>query len=368
MPTPQRLLYPDLLRVIAMLAVVALHVAGYELLDVRVGSRDMHWMNILDGATRWCVPIYVMVSGMFLLRPSAAADDLRAAYRKTLRGALRLLSILVIWSVLYGIFTMVLGNQPVTVASTAQWLVEMWFNPTWYHLWFLYMLVPLYFLSPLVRLFLHRTEPRHADWLVLVLVVGGPVTTFVLTLLGALTGQGLYRMMPEYTGYLCYFVLGWWLAHREHSARQRLGIHVAGLAGIAFTIIATAMASTAQGKFTTAFYAYPLVTTAATAAAVFVAAKQWGGAHEPSAGQRQVITALGAATLGIYLVHPALLAIVMRGFRAAGWTMANGPLPTPVLLVLVTVVVFAGSLLFALVVRAVLQRLPRGRDWVGWVI
>ena len=205
----QRLLYPDLLRIIAMLAVVTLHVAMRDLQRVPLGSVDWHVMNLFDGAVRWCVPIYVMVSGVFLLKPSKNVDDLRAAYRRTIWRALRLVTILLVWSLVYQVFHLRVANQSITATGVLSGLGSLWFGPVWYHLWFLYMLIPLYFLAPLLQLFLARTDPSHWRALVIVLGIGGPVLSFLATVVQVLTGEGIYRVMPEFTGYLFYFVLGW---------------------------------------------------------------------------------------------------------------------------------------------------------------
>ena len=64
-----RLAYAELLRVVAMLAVIVLHVSGGWLESLPVGTTDWHALNMWDSLCRWCVPVFVMCSGMFLLDP-----------------------------------------------------------------------------------------------------------------------------------------------------------------------------------------------------------------------------------------------------------------------------------------------------------
>lgn len=326
--TGQRLVYPDMLRIIAMVAVVTLHVAMRDLQNVAIGSADWHVMNAFDGAARWCVPIYVMVSGLFLLRPGKSVDDLRAAYRKTLGRALRLLSILVVWSMIYQVFGLRATNKPITAESVLMGLRDMWFSPIYYQLWFLYMLIPLYFLAPLVQLFIARTEPQHWRAVVVVLGIGGPVVTFITSMVALLSGQGMYRLMPEFTGYLFYFFLGWWLGRTELTTAHRRWIHAAGLLGLVITIAGTAWASLRNDKFTETFYNYLTLPTAAVAIAVFVGVQQLGAHLDPSPRARRVIEGLSAVTLGIYLVHPALIETF---FRLTDLTVRDAPVPVAVM-------------------------------------
>ncbi|MBO1029734.1 acyltransferase [Tessaracoccus sp. SD287] len=363
--TPPRLVYPDLLRIIAMLAVVTLHVAMRDLQRVRLGSAEWQLMNLYDGAARWCVPIYVMVSGLFLLRPGRNADDLRTAYRKTFGRALRLASILVIWSLVYQVFLLRATRMPLTPRGAVAGLWDMWFGPIYYHLWFLYMLVPLYFLAPLVQLFIARTEPHHWRTVVVVLGIGGPVLTFVTSLVAIYSGQGMYRPMPEFSGYLFYFFLGWWLGQTEWSSRQRRGLYLAGLLGVTINVGGTAWASSATGTFNETFYNYLTLPTAAAAMAIFVAVKQVAAGLDPSPRMRRLVEQFSAVTLGIYLIHPALIETF---FRLSDLTVRQAPVPVVVMVPAVSLLVFVASMLGAWVARRVIRALPRGKDWVGWVM
>ena len=57
-----RLVYADLLRVAATLAVVILHLSGGWISEVPVASGAWRVFNVYDGLTRWCVPVFVMLS------------------------------------------------------------------------------------------------------------------------------------------------------------------------------------------------------------------------------------------------------------------------------------------------------------------
>lgn len=361
----ERLVYPDLLRIVAMLAVVTLHVSMRDLQKVTIGSADWQVMNVFDGASRWCVPIYVMVSGLFLLRPGKNVDDLRAAYRKTLSRALRLVSILIIWSLVYQVFALRATRQPVTVEASLMGLWDMWFSPIYYQLWFLYMLIPLYFLAPLVQLFIARTEPAHWRVVLLVLGIGGPVVTFVTSLVAIYSGQGMYRPMPEFTGYLFYFFLGWWLGQAEWVARQRRWLYVAGVLGLIITIGGTAWASLYTGKFNESFYSYLTLPTTALSIAVFVGIQHLGTHMDPSPRVRGLIGQLSAITLGIYLVHPALIETF---FRLTDLTVRAAPVPVAVMVPAVSLLIFVASMVIAWLARTLISALPRGKDWVGWVM
>ena len=66
----QRVVYFDALRVFASLAVMVLHLAAQHWADVPVDSGAWRAFNGWNSAVRWCVPVFVMISGaLFLERP-----------------------------------------------------------------------------------------------------------------------------------------------------------------------------------------------------------------------------------------------------------------------------------------------------------
>ena len=65
----ERVLYLDCLRILSIAAMMLLHISAQNW-----SSLDLHdpaWMlfDILNGATRWCVPVFLMISGVLFLNP-----------------------------------------------------------------------------------------------------------------------------------------------------------------------------------------------------------------------------------------------------------------------------------------------------------
>ena len=64
----KRLVYLDWLRILAALAVVTIHVSASVVTDSAQEYKSP-WMagNFYDSIGRWCVPIFVMISGALML-------------------------------------------------------------------------------------------------------------------------------------------------------------------------------------------------------------------------------------------------------------------------------------------------------------
>lgn len=69
MSTKPREGWADVLRTLAILAVVLLHCAAGNIGGEVPGDARFWVINLIDGGVRWGVPVFVMLSGAFLLDP-----------------------------------------------------------------------------------------------------------------------------------------------------------------------------------------------------------------------------------------------------------------------------------------------------------
>ena len=95
-----RILYPDILRILAVFAVMMLHVSATGFYSNPVQSftwQVVNFVNFYECMVRWAVPVFVMVSGMFLLNPQKEIT-LSKLYRKNI---FRIVMALITWGLFY---------------------------------------------------------------------------------------------------------------------------------------------------------------------------------------------------------------------------------------------------------------------------
>ena len=139
-----RLGYADVLRCLAALAVVVLHCAGATLASEDPASTRFLVLNFLHGVSRWSVPMFLMLSGMFLLDPE------RPMTRKKWLGHVgRLALATVVWGFAYALYDTRAAHVGV------EWFLEALINLVTgrlhYHLWGLPVLLGLYYVPPISR-------------------------------------------------------------------------------------------------------------------------------------------------------------------------------------------------------------------------
>lgn len=295
-----RLARLDAARWLAALAVVLLHCAAQAVSDANAyGSRDWLAANLYDSAVRWCVPVFVMVSGALLL-DRKQPQDARHFYQ---RRAARICAPLIFWTLFYLAWRSLLDWWDNGQMDLSFWPRKVAEGAPYYHLWYLYMIVGLYLFTPLVRALYHRSQPAARRlWVVGILGVA-ILDALYRQALG--TGQGFF--LTWFLPYLGYFVAGRMIFDGE------LRIPRPGLI-LALSVLATAwgvFTFSEAGRLNLYFYDYFSI----TVPFMSLAALQWimNTPRVPS------LSTLAPLTFGVYLIHPLFLDLADRS-----GTMANG--------------------------------------------
>ena len=92
-----RLAWADLLRMAALLACLMVWLAEEGLAGSALGSASWQAYQLYNSLLRWCVPVFAMLSGMFLLEPRTGLT----LPRLLLGRVLRVLITIVLWGAVY---------------------------------------------------------------------------------------------------------------------------------------------------------------------------------------------------------------------------------------------------------------------------
>ena len=262
-----RLAYADLLRCTAMLAVIVVHITGGALEASPVGTPDFMVLNVYDGLTHWCVPVFVMLSGMFLLDPKHSLPPSKLFFGHMLRIA----AALAVWGTAYALVERVQVHG-LSWESVRAALYQVLLGKTCFHLWFLYMLLGLYLVTPVLRAFVRGAGRGDFHWFFLLVFV----FTFLLPTLLRLRPSQTVSLYQSYLniklvlGYVGYYVLGYYLKEYTLSRPAEYLIYLLGIAGAAVTVGGTAWLSQQRGALAQTFYNYDSPNIALMSTAVFV--------------------------------------------------------------------------------------------------
>ncbi len=243
----KNVVYFSKIRVISCIAIVFLHMfylaaSGFEPTFVQQTVS-----MIVRNCLLWAVPCFVMVSGALLLDPSREMT-IGKIFGKYVR---RILLALIIFTLIYAVFDRALSGEAFGLTFVKDWLLRLWTNGSWPHVWYLYMVLGLYLMLPLYRMVTAYREPasgylaRKNDTILRYAVMVFFLFLSVLPTIAYLTGRtsGFYLM--SYTVYPFYFFMGYAL----HTGKVRIPTPAAAvmlLAGTVCLIAATYYGITLQ--------------------------------------------------------------------------------------------------------------------------
>ncbi|MEG1879491.1 MAG: acyltransferase, partial [Pseudoflavonifractor sp.] len=297
----------DLLRVLSMFAVIYLHTAAGALREPQ-NVAVWQFSNVLTALATAAVPIFFMLSGSLLLGSEKTAD-LSYLLKKRLP---KVLVPLLCWSALSIALVGLRGDWPTALAK----LPPLLNTPALVPYWFVYALIPLYLLSPMLKKMVDGLTETHWRYL-LVLWFG---LSLGLHTLRAFAPPAWEVVFTEHWtlninvvgGYLGYFLLGFYLEHHKPMpSRKLLWGAFAGL--WALIALGTWYVTAATGAYDARFTDYLNVFTPLLAATIFLLAKSYLGEKQ---GRGRVLPALAGLSFGVYLLHPMAITLLREVWMA----------------------------------------------------
>lgn len=322
------------LRVLAAFAIVVLHVASYGTTKQAYGTLNWWIANGFDASTRWAVPMFVMISGALLLHPHKRMPA-GLFYKKRMH---RILIPLAFWTVFY--LRLRLPFHEMTGPFLARALIR---GTPYGHLWYLYMIVGLYFITPFLQACLSNTSRREQSWAVVPLLVAGAVQDGVNTF----TADTTPTVFSMFVAYIPYYLCGYLLSQVELPRTSIKYLAAGVLAAWLGIVLGTGLLFQRIG-----FYLYnhhcPLIILLSIgifllASTVF--AWQADGRSWPWRALRH----LDKVSLGIYLIHP-LFIHILKELNLYGLYILRQPL---LFIPAISLVVMLASALLASLLRAI---------------
>lgn len=331
----ENLAWLDLLRVAAALAVVVLHVSA-EPVVFEADRNSAIWQaaNVFDSLSRWSIGVFIMVSGALLLDPSRH-ESAGEFYKKRAR---RILVPIIFWSLAYFALAVAMGT-PMTTNRAGRLI---WEGRPAYHMWYLFMILGLYAVTPLLRIHVLRSGSALRWSVALVLLAAASAWDLHLSI----EGQPLPKILPTmFIPYLGYYLIGC-----ELRRLAPIGAH----AGLFWAMVLLGAAATMVGTYALVgayyvtrlglyMYEYLSPNVIVMSVGLFCLASGVEIERAEGAGTRawlsRMVAWVAPLTLGIYLWHPMLiLALRELGVTALGTGSVLGVL-------IVALPAFFGSLL-----------------------
>lgn len=325
------LIWVDNAKIIAIFAVVALHIAAAVVSDITNLGRPEWWIgNVYDSLTRWCVPVFIMISGALLL-DTRKNESIPVFYRKRASG---ILLPTIFWSVFFLGWTFLKGLIKGKPYSFIFIVKQLFAGRPYFHMWFLYMLIGLYLFTPFLRTAIKNMAKREQIVFVAMLFTVSIVNK-VLNLFYPCSSK---LFINWFLFYLPYFISGHLIREMRKNPNRILLILFFTLSMI-LTSLGLFFLSRAGGLGNGLyFYDYLSITVVPMSLCMLLLLKT---ITKPIVINSSFTHKLAQLVLGVYLVHPVFIDI-FKYFGVSG--QAFNPL---IAIPLISFLVFVFSLIIA---------------------
>lgn len=353
----------DILRVAATCAVVLLHTVtgAMDITDMAAfPAEEWIFLMALD-LICWSVPVFVLISGYLFLKPArrVSMGDVLARYGR------RILLALFIFGVPYACLEQIALERSFSLGMLGKGFLMVLRGESWSHMWYLYLILVLYLMTPALKWLLGRIPLPAAYGFAAVLAALGSILPWLTGVLrwdypAALSGCFIY-LFYYVCGYLFGVSKGRMPEKRGHAAEDvprsgqagrtaALWVLPGAAAGLALIMAVLRLAGIHTARTS---YDYPL--TVIMALLLF----GWGLAWHRSGGKSVKNTGFwqkaSELTFTVYLIHPVFLNFFYKFLHIT-------PLSFPVWLSLP--LFFLGTLLLSFASAWVLYRIPPLRKYV----
>ncbi|MEK8126795.1 acyltransferase [Paenibacillus filicis] len=298
-----KLLELDIVRAIAILAVLAIHNSSDAIGELSLGSGSQTLYVIINKLNNFAVPVFLLLSGLVLFYRYQGDFSGKQAFSFYVKRVRQVLIPYVAWSLFYYLYYQWLFLRPdLKLDWAAFWELLPWAD-AWYHLYFMVIIVQFYLLFPLL-MWLCRWSwfRRWLGWIGLAVQVAFYSYHYWV--------EPFEHMASLCFNYFSVFALGGWIGlhYASFSAwlRRRFAVVLTATvaAGAAFTSIFLA-----EGRvelqvnpyvYQALFFGYAALVSLTLIRIGQLVVERWKTLSK-------MLFALGSVSFGIYLMHPAVL-------------------------------------------------------------
>lgn len=199
----------DVLRVLATCAVVLMHVltGATDVTDASIVPEYRSLLLSVMDLVTWCVPIFLLISGYLFLNPERTLTYPVMIKKYCRRIALAIL----LFGVPYAASELVVAERTFRIRMIPEALKMTLMGHTWSHMWYLYLILFLYLITPLLKKVLRVLPVRGVVTMMAVIFLGSSVAPFLNKVLDV----NSIPVLPDGGVYFLYYLCGYFFAVRE---------------------------------------------------------------------------------------------------------------------------------------------------------
>ena len=299
----KKLQWANDLRAFAIIGVIILHVAStISLENPNIPNSYFLTSVAFDCAVRWCVPVFIMLSGSFALE--SYDGRMQHFFSKMFY---RIILPFLFWSIVY---LFAFSWKELASAKNAHELMafigRQFMEGTASHLWYVYLIVSLYLTFPILSKWVRQAEEKEYIYFLSIWIV--------LIALDPFLSRFEHNFdFNFFTGFLGYIVLGNYLIKTKRKV-NRIILLVLFLAAFFYMVLSSYFLAMKERQMDEKFLENLSVNVAVMSFCVYLFVKE--NPFPPGNRLRKILDLIAANSYGIYLSH----LLILNVFLWLGWS------------------------------------------------
>lgn len=308
----------DLLRVLSAIAVIIIHTVSSPVSNssVEIPTSLISNLNMIHNLMNWSVPVFFMITGYCLLRKE------NCSYKYCFSHVVKYICVLFTVGFFYALLEEVFVSKTVNISVFIKSLLNVINGNLWDHMWFVYAIIGIYLVMPIIHLFIKQSTHNA-------LILTGLLFLFDIFLPTFEKWITVGIAFP-FGGYLFYVCLGALIAQNNISKTTSCFLYLVGLLSAAYI------------AFDSCSIGYNHLSVCLMATSIFLLVSRL------NVKPNKLLLCVSNCTWGIYLIHPLFINIAIKLLRIDVITSQ-----TYLKLVIFTIAVLAVSFLSTYILRKI---------------
>ena len=297
----ERVIYFDVLNIIAIFAVIALHCNG--IVHGNPNSRAWNTSLIVECVFYFAVPLFIMLSGATLMKYRERYDT------KTffLKRCKKIIIPFIFWAIIMIIWKeYVLKINIIPKDGLVAYLNVFFENKEESTYYFMFSILGIYLTMPLLSL-LSKDEYKKNLWFVVVLYfIFNALIPNLLKIFGINYNM---NFTVQLGGFTIFILIGYLLSTEEISKNKRIIIYIGAIIGLLYRFITTFILSKEAGIVIKDTWGYTSWHSILLASAVFLFIKNLKLEEKLKNNRKllNILTKISGCSFGIYLIHQIIM-------------------------------------------------------------
>lgn len=287
-----RVIYFDILNILACLAVVFLHCNG----SVHGFQNTRLWKEclVIEVLCYFAVPMFVMISGATLLK-------YRQRYTTKQYFIKRLVKVVIPW-IIWSLIVYIIHNKNIDIGN----FIKKFMNgsiETIY--WFFPLIIYLYCIIPVLSILTEKEEYRKTMWGIVAFIFVFQSMLQPLCKIFKVPFPGILNYMVGQNAYIIYLLLGYLLSTTKLNKKNKIILYVLAVVAILIRYLYTLFTSINTGVLNKDTWGYTTFSGLFPTIALFVFIKDlnWEKIFSKLKINSKFISGIAGCSFGVYLMH-----------------------------------------------------------------